>query len=237
MVSGGVPGFVLPGRESFDRLKPLRVFPGGPTKAVVGVYEAAGRRFVVKDVRPMHPWARALYGRRVLRREERALAALAGVAGIPGLLGRIDRDALALEYVEAEPLRRDLEAGRLHRACAQLAERIAAMHARGVVHLDLRQKRNVLVDARGDVTLVDFQSAWVLRPGSLRLRLLAPFDRSAVLKYRWRYAPDLLDEAERRRARRSEWLGRFWIFHRFGPLLRFLLRGSRGRSRGGSRLP
>ena len=233
MASGGVPGFVLPGRESFDRLRPLRVFPGGPTKAVVGVYEAAGRRFVVKDVGPMHPWARLLYGRRVLRREERALTALAGVAGIPGLLGRIDRDALALEWVDAEPLRRDLEAARLRRACTQLSDRIAAMHARGVVHLDLRQKRNVLVDARGDVTLVDFQSAWMVRPGSLRFKLLAPFDRSAALKHRWRYAPDLLDEAEKRRARRSEWLGRFWIFHRFGPLLRFLLRGSRG----GSRLP
>jgi predicted Ser/Thr protein kinase len=233
MASGGVPGFVLPGRETFDRLPPLRVFPGGPTKAVVGVYESEGRRFVVKDVRPMHPWARHLYGRRVLRREERALAALAGVAGIPGLLGRIDRDALALEFVDAEPIRRDLEAGRLHRACEQLAERIAAMHARGVVHLDLRQKRNVLVDARGDVTLVDFQSAWVLRPGSIGVRLLAPFDRSAVLKYRWRYAPELLDEAERRRARRSERLGRFWIFNKFGPLLRFLLR----RSRDDSRLP
>jgi len=231
MASGGVSGFVLPGRETFDRLPPLRVFPGGSTKAVVGVYESEGRRFVVKDVRPMHPWARHLYGRRVLRREERALAALAGVAGIPGLLGRIDRDALALEFVDAEPIRRDLDAGRLHRACEQLAERIAAMHARGVVHLDLRQKRNVLVDARGDVTLVDFQSAWVLRPGSIGVRLLAPFDRSAVLKYRWRYAPELLDEAERRRARRSERLGRFWIFNRFGPLLRFLLRRSRDESR------
>jgi predicted Ser/Thr protein kinase len=231
MASGGVSGFVLPGRETFDRLPPLRVFPGGSTKAVVGVYETEGRRFVVKDVRPMHPWARHLYGRRVLRREERALAALAGVAGIPGLLGRIDRDALALEFVDAEPIRRDLDAGRLHRACEQLAERIAAMHARGVVHLDLRQKRNVLVDARGDVTLVDFQSAWVLRPGSIGVRLLAPFDRSAVLKYRWRYAPELLDESERRRARRSERLGRFWIFNRFGPLLRFLLRRSRDESR------
>jgi predicted Ser/Thr protein kinase len=231
MASGGVSGFVLPGRETFDRLPPLRVFPGGSTKAVVGVYESEGRRFVVKDVRPMHPWARHLYGRRVLRREERALAALAGVAGIPGLLGRIDRDALALEFVDAEPIRRDLDAERLHRACEQLAERIAAMHARGVVHLDLRQKRNVLVDAHGDVTLVDFQSAWVLRPGSIGVRLLAPFDRSAVLKYRWRYAPELLDESERRRARRSERLGRFWIFNRFGPLLRFLLRRSRDESR------
>ena len=144
----------------------------------------------------------ALYGRRVLRREERALTALAGVPGVPALLGRIDADALALEFIDAEPLRRDLEPARLRRACSQLEEKIDRMHERGVVHLDLRQKRNVLVDAAGEVFLVDFQSAWVLAPGGLALRMLAPLDRSAALKFRWRYAPELLDDEERGRARR-----------------------------------
>jgi predicted Ser/Thr protein kinase len=230
LVNGARP-VELPDRAALGRLTPARVHAGGPAKAVVSVFESGGRRFVVKDVRAMHPWARHIYGRRVLRREERALRALDGVVGVPRLLGRIDADALALEYVDGEPLRRDLDPARLRRACSQLGSRIDGMHERGVVHLDLRQKRNLLIDAQGDVFLVDFQSAWVLRRGGALFRLLAPFDRSAVLKFQWRYAPDLLDERQRRRARRAEWLRRFWIFHRFGPLLRFLLRGGRRRPR------
>jgi hypothetical protein len=61
------------------------------------------------------------------------------------------------------------------------------------------------------------------------MRRLAPLDRSAELKFRWRYAPELLSEEERGRAQRSERLGRLWIFNRFGPLLRFIF-GRRARS-------
>ena len=227
----GAPRWVPPRRDELEGVTVARIHPGSATKAAIRVCVADGRRFVVKDVGGMHPLVRSLYGRRVLHREERALAALAGVPGVPALLGRIDPDALALEFIDAEPLRRDLEPARLRRACAQLTERIGRMHERGVVHLDLRQKRNVLVDAAGEVFLVDFQSAWVLAPGGLALRLLAPLDRSAALKFRWRYAPELLDEAERGRARRLKRLGRLWIFNRFGPFLRFVLGRDRDRPR------
>jgi hypothetical protein len=227
----GHPTVVLPRRDELDLVTTSRIHPGSPTKAAIRVCDSGGRRIVVKDVRGMHPIVRWLYGRRVLRREERALRALAGVPGVPPLLGRIDADALALEFVAAEPIHRHLEAARLRHACAQLAERIEQLHRRGVVHLDLRQKRNVLVDAQGEVYLVDFQSAWVLKPGGLALRMLAPFDRSAELKFRWRYAPELLDAAECAKARRLERLGRLWIFNRFGPLLRFVFGRGRRRTR------
>lgn len=230
---GALPRPVLPGREGLEAATTSRIHEGSATKAAIRVCESHGRRFVVKDVRGMHPLVRLLYGRRVLRREERALQALAGVPGVPALLGRIDADAVALQYVAAEPMRRGLEPDRLRRACARLRECVDRMHERGVVHLDLRQKRNVLVDAAGEVFLVDFQSAWLLTPGGLWMRLLAPLDRSAELKFRWRYAPDLLSEEERGRARRSERLGRLWIFNRFGPLLRFVF----GRGRRPTRSP
>jgi predicted Ser/Thr protein kinase len=220
---------VLPSRDRLGAATASLIQAGGATKAAIRLCESDGRRFVVKDVRGMHPLVRWLYGRRVLRREERALRALAGVAGVPALLGRIDADALALEFIAAEPIRRDLEPARLKRACGRLRERIERLHERGVVHLDLRQKRNVLVDAAGEVFLVDFQSAWLLAPGGFWMRRLAPLDRSAELKFRWRYAPELLSEEERGRAQRSERLGRLWIFNRFGPLLRFIF-GRRARS-------
>jgi RIO-like serine/threonine protein kinase len=202
----------------------------------VYVVDWGSRQLLVKDVRGLHPLLRSIYGRRVLRREERALGALGGTPGVPRLHGRIDRHAIAMEYLEAEPLRRQLGSERLKRACAGLGAAVDELHRRGVVHLDLRQKRNVLVDASGGVHLVDFQSALVLGTsgaGGVLLRLLARLDRGAVLKFRARYAPELLSEQERARARRAHLLGRLWIFHRFGPLLRLLF----GRRRTHARSP
>ncbi len=207
---------------------PIRTLhPGSATKARVSVVELPTGPVLVKDVAGMHPWIRSGYGRVVLRRELRALAALAGVPGVPRLLGQVDADALVMEFIVADTMSRRLPRARLLSACAALGERVAGLHARGVVHLDLRQKRNVLVTAAGDVVLVDFQSALVLGTRGWRgglLRLLARLDRTAVLKYRERYASETLSAAELRRARRSRWLARLWFFHRLGPLLRALFR-------------
>jgi len=184
-----------------------------------------GTKVLVKDVRNLHPFLRAVYGRRVLAREERILAALAGTPGIPRLIGRVDEDALAIEFLDAQPLRRHLGIARLREACSALPDRVAALHQRHVVHLDLRQKRNILVDAAGGVWLVDFQSALLLGSDGWRgvlFRLLAPLDRGAVLKFRARYVPDQLSERELAIARRARLFGRLWIFHRFGPLLRWM---------------
>jgi len=236
-VSGATPS--LPATEGAPRLPtraelaaaPRRVLhPGSATKAAVSVVTTPSGPLLVKDVGSMHPLVRWLYGRRVLRREERALRALSGTAGVPRLHGRIDRDALAMEYFAADTLRRRMPRPRLERACVALGERVAALHERGVVHLDLRQKRNVLVDARGEVVVIDFQSAWVLGHRGWRgwlFRRLARLDLLAVLKFRARYVPESLSEAERARARRAARIGRLWIFHRFGPLLRALFGGPR----------
>jgi hypothetical protein len=218
-------GVRLPTRGELEQLPATVIHAGSATKSSVRVVATGGQRLLVKDVRPLHPLLRTIYGRRVLRREERALAALEGTAGVPRLLGRVDVDAIAMEYLDAEPLRRDLGRERLEAALAKLGERVDALHERGVVHLDLRQRRNVLVGPAGEVFLVDFQSALVLGRGGMGgvlLRWLARFDRGGVLKFKARYAPQLLTAAELRVARRQRWLGRLWIFHRFGPMLRWL---------------
>jgi serine/threonine protein kinase len=62
------------------------------------------------------------------------------------------------------------------------------MHARGVAHLDLRHRSNVLLTADGTPVLIDFGSAVCLRPGGLAARLLLPLlariDRGALGKWR-----------------------------------------------------
>jgi len=146
--------------------------------------------WVVKDFAPRGPWVRAWLGPWLLRREERAYRALAGHPAVPRLLGRLDRLALVLEYRPGQRMSRKL-AGRVPPGfVAELEAAVDGMHERGVAHLDLRHRSNVMVDEAGRPVLIDFGSAVCLRPGGLAARwllpLLARWDRRALAKWRVR---------------------------------------------------
>lgn len=227
--AAAAPG-LPPGREELCRLPHEVIHPGSATKAAVTAYpESPLGPVVVKDVRPQHGLFRSLVGRRILRREARVLQALAGVAGVPRFLGWVDREAFAQELRPGVPMRGILARERpeaFRTAALGLAPMVRALHERGVVHLDLRQRRNILVDDAGGVSLIDFESALVLGHRGWQgwlLGLLSRLDRAACLKFKARYAADLLTDDEQRRWRRQQRWARLWIFHRFGPLVRRLL--------------
>jgi hypothetical protein len=152
--------------------------------------DAPSGPLVVKDFAPRGRWVRALLGRFLTAHEVRAYARLAGHPAVPRFLGRIDALAFAIEYRPGRRMSRRL-AGELPPGFVdRLAAAVREMHARGVVHLDLRHRSNVLVDARGEPILIDFASALCL-PGWCRplVGLLARFDRRAVEKWRQRIEP------------------------------------------------
>lgn len=141
---------------------------------------------VVKDFAPRRAWVRHSIGRWLNRREMRAYERLAGHPAVPRLLGPIDADAFALEYRPGRRMSRRL-AGTIRPGFVdRLAAAVDAMHRRGVVHLDLRHRSNVLVDDRGEPVLIDFASAIVLAPDTWLARLLSRIDRNAVEKWRQR---------------------------------------------------
>jgi hypothetical protein len=198
--------------------------PGSTFEAEVALYSVRGecpdrspQRFVVKDCLAMHPLVRVLIGRRVKRREIGAYRHLSGIPGVPAFLGRIDRDAFAVEYASGRTMARQLDAGLLEKAFASLASVLAGMHARRVVHLDLKQKRNVIVRADGSVTIIDFESALRIPrffPGNLLLAFLKRRDRAGLIKFKAKYAPHLLTPEEGSIARRDWFLGILWPFKR-----------------------
>jgi len=163
------------------------------TKAVVTVIESANGPIVVKDF-AARPWPiRALLGPWHLNREERAYARLRAVAGVPGLVGRIDRQAIAVEYVAGPTLAAkrpgDLPATFFDRLDATLA----AMHAAGVAHADLH-RHDVLVGPDGGPRIVDFSTAVVRgpRPGpfaELFFRQACRADLRSAAKLRHRLLP------------------------------------------------
>ncbi len=146
-----------------------------------------GELVVVKDFAPRRAWVRLLIGRFLTRRELHAYRALAGSPAVPRLLARLDALALVIEYRPGTLLSRSL-AGKLPgEFVSELREAVRSMHERGVVHLDLRHRSNVLAGDDGHPVLIDFASALRFRPGSLLARLLLPvlqqIDWGAVRKW------------------------------------------------------
>jgi hypothetical protein len=108
------------------------------------------------------------------------------------------------------------------------------MHARGVIHLDLRQRRNILCSPGGQPKVLDFEAALVCDParvtGRIALHWGRKLDRLAILKHKLRHAPSSLTPHERRLAgffRVARWAWPGALLHRARVALRRLLRRNR----------
>ncbi len=138
---------------------------------------------VVKDYAPRNAFVRRWLGPWMLQREARAYRRLEGVDAIPRLLGQLDSAALIFEYRSGILLSRSL-AGRLPPTfLSELQHAIAEMHRRGIVHLDLRHRSNILAGDDGRPVVLDFASA--LR-GRMAVRLFGWLDWRALRKWRAR---------------------------------------------------
>jgi predicted Ser/Thr protein kinase len=158
----------------------------------VRLVSLAGGAVVVKDFAARGRWVRTTLGRWLVARELRAYRALAGHPNVPRLVGRVDALAFAVEHRPGRRLSRARAGDLPPDFVARLEQAVRAMHARGVVHLDLRHRSNVLADAHGAPVLIDFASAVCLRPGRWPdrwlLRWLARLDEAALAKWRAKLA-------------------------------------------------
>ena len=148
--------------------------------------DAGGEDRVVKDFAARGRFARRM-GAWLVERELRAYEQLDGHPSVPRSARRIDAHAFAVEYRPGQIMGPRL-AGQVPAGfVAALRQAVVDMHARGVVHLDLRHRSNVLATSEGDPVLIDFASALCFRPGGLGHRLVMPLlawiDRRAVEKW------------------------------------------------------
>jgi RIO-like serine/threonine protein kinase len=170
---------------------------------------------VVKDCSCMHPFLKRLMGQRTQKREVAVYHRLAGVSGIPSFKGVIDKDAFAVEFVAGETLSRAMGQERLGPILENLNKVISGIHERRVVHLDLKQKRNVLVLPDNGVYVVDFQSALCFPEGRLAgliFSFLRKRDRAGLIKFKGKYAHELLSQTEKDIFRKELFLAHFWPF-------------------------
>ena len=183
---------------------------GRVANAVVTRVEIDGRSWTVKDFSARPWWVRTFIAPFLLRRELSILARLRGVEGVSQESFRIDREAMAVLFMEGSNIGREPE--RVTPAYLEAFEELLrAMHARGVVHLDVRGTGNVMIRPNGSPGLIDFQASlytgWM--PGFLR-RLLEDFDMSGALKKWLQFQPEMM--GEERRKELINGLRKFWIF-------------------------
>lgn len=185
---------------------------GSPLKPAVFRLETADGACIVKDVRSAPAWSRWL-ARYLLKRERRVLNKIAGVEGVPQILADLQPDVLVMDLLPGKPLRAEAFEQDPRGLANCLRLRIEAIHRRGVFHLDLRQRENVLVAGPATAYLVDFGAA--LAPGRLGRwlwgRLLAWVDHQAVLKYLARHAPEELSKVEAQSLLRALRWRRLWF--------------------------
>ncbi|MDJ0786681.1 MAG: serine/threonine-protein kinase, partial [Myxococcota bacterium] len=143
----------LPTRAELDSLPKELLSRGGarnPDVFRVDLPERlGGAPVVVKDFAPRSPLVRATLARLINGREIRALRALAGHPEVPAYLGSIDALAFAVEYRPGRRMSRKLRGQVPADFVERLEKAIRSMHERGVVHLDLRHRTNVMVDPTG----------------------------------------------------------------------------------------
>lgn len=190
----------------------------GWAKADIKKLSCDGLQVILKDFGDKNLFVRWL-GRHQMRREMRALALLESVTGIPSFLGELAPCGILLELVKGEPISqwRGARPEDIESMFRRLGDLVAAIHAQGVAHLDLRKRDNILIAADGTPSIIDFNASIRFTPGGLIARLFFPMfravDRAALLKWKAQLCPAAMTDDEMRRHRRMTRLRRFWIFN------------------------
>jgi len=184
-------------REEFESRAGGNLSPSRWYKPEVRPVTIRGVPCLVKDFRRRPLSWRLTAGRFVIAREATIYRALADVPGVPRFLGQFDDDSLIVARIDG----RDLSTFRKKEISAAFIDRLAtlvdSLHARGVVHWDLRQRKNVLVGRDGTPWLIDFASGVRFPRGSCLLRWARVSDLSGVAKLREKYAPETLTDGDR----------------------------------------
>jgi len=146
----------------------------------------------------------------LLNHEASVLRALEGVSGIPRIVEHLADRFFEIEYHEGIHVHECPPERLTREVFGRLVDLVDRMHARRVVHLDLRQRKNILIDPQGFPVIVDFQSSIYFPENGIfspLFEICRWVDRSALIRWKHRYFPALMTDSDR-------------LFQRFFMLLR-----------------
>lgn len=206
-------------RENVDRKEieknSINLVRGRFAKPDLNRVSLDGQVLMVKDVRRRNFFFRWTLGLWLIHSEWKVYSRLKGVGGIPQPMGRIDRFAFAMEFIPGRAVGRDetLSASFF----SELEQVLRDVHSRGVVHLDLRHKGNILISDEGKPFLIDFNSSFSFKEGGLLRRIFFPLfrwvDYGGLLKLKERASPSSMTPEETDFLKRFNRLRKLWIFN------------------------
>jgi len=136
-----------------------------------------------------------LFGSLLVSWESLIYAKLAGLPGIPECVPSSDRYTLSTTFMGGNNLK-DTNVRVDEAYFSALENLISSIHHRGVVHLDLRNRRNYGIDEEGNPYLIDFASSIYLPRPRIVHTLLCTIDWMGFLKVKRRLRPDLVTREE-----------------------------------------
>ncbi|BCS95998.1 hypothetical protein DSLASN_16300 [Desulfoluna limicola] len=152
--------------------------------------------WVVKDFSSCAPAIKKTWGRFLVQRECMALTTLKGMPGVPADPFLLDEDAVCYKFQPGTTLKETPSEFISDDFFFQLEELVNRMHRRDMVHLDLRNRRNILVTDKGHPALLDFQSSLNLKNTPVALhKIVKDIDLSGVYKHWRKKKPVSLDSA------------------------------------------
>lgn len=171
------------------------------TRADVLLLSKDGQQCVLKDYSNSSKGFAEIFSPFLVYREVKALGRLRGVRGVPELIRKVSSRGFLMEYLPGSRIRdvqNDLDWDQFMFSTESLVDEL---HQHGVIHGDLRNATNILVDTDHQPIFVDFVSAvhrgHPLNPISKFLYgLCLVIDESAIYKLKSKYAPQLLDKAD-----------------------------------------
>lgn len=177
--------------------------------------EVGSRTLMVKDVRRKSFLFRWTLGLWLIDKEWQIYSRLAGIKGIPMALDRIDRFAFAMEFVPGRAIHR--EENLPPSFFTELERILSEIHSRGVVHLDLRHKGNILVSEEREPFLIDFNSSFSFKERGFLRRFLFPLlrwvDYGGLLKLKERASPSSMTPEEISFLKRFNRVRKLWVFN------------------------
>jgi hypothetical protein len=183
------PLFADSSRANIQRYIVRRLRSGGGTRPDLLLLEDRGQQAVMKDYRASSWLLRCFLGPWLIRREERIYRVLSGTPGIPRIIRCPDTQSILVEHIQGRSCA-DYPDGALPlEFFDRLLRVVKGIHARGVVHCDLKNRSNIVVTDDLRPYIVDFASAFTRqgRLGPLRRLLFERFrmdDLRAVVKAR-----------------------------------------------------
>ncbi len=202
-------------------LKKRRAYGPDVTMASLG-----GTRFVEKTYKRRGAPVRTA-GSLLVCWERYIYSKLQGIHGIPELMPSSDRYTLITRFMGGQNLRETSQSpGKEY--FHDLEQLIRDMHSRGVIHLDLRNRRNYGIDDTGKPYIIDFASSIYIPFSPSLVRLFSPIDWMGYAKVKQRLAPSLITEEEAHLLALGNTLSSWWLPTKALRILRDLVKRFRG---------